>query len=562
MTDAHRVFPWKRFWCRFGTPIHCGDSGQGFLTDPDDQFGRYFNKEVFSLEKIFESQFVVLCGEPAMGKTYSTRAFVESLRQKEAADASAPKLIHLEFRSIPDLATFKERCFKSAKWENWINAEGRLSLIVDGLDEGLIRIDRFLPFLTDELRQLPKNRLQLVLICRTLEWQRVEHQVAELTSFWRTPTSETQSRLVYTLCPLRQKDAELAANLCGIDAKEFIHAVYNRGVTSLAARPYTLKMLLREFSTNHALPNTRRELYEKFGLSLCSSEHDPERAEILRKVYGSIGFLLPNQLYRVASRLAALLLLGGKNAIHIGPIEEATASDLRLVEACGRFEETDGKAFSVDDRAILDTVATPVFTDRGLHRFGFDHQTMAECLAARHVQQMSLIQLREIFCQRDVGGESVVPQLAQTAAWLAETRDDFFEHLLHIDPETLLRSETTEFTPNNKRRLVERLLERAREEEAFDEFANYYSGLKHPELASQLRPYIQDRSLNLVVRRIALKIALECEANELFEDVLSLTSSRKDCHMLGSAIGHALEELAKPENVEKLEPLARGECAY
>jgi hypothetical protein len=556
-----RVFPWKRFWSPFGAPIHCEDTGQGFLTDPEDSFGKYHNRNLRALEGVFQKNCFVLCGEPAMGKTYSLRDFIE----KHGQETDTSKVIYLEFRSIPDLETFKQRCFQSSKWQNWLQSEAKMSLVIDGLDEGLIRIDRFLPFLTEELATVPRDHLQLALSCRTLDWQRVRNQGEQLLSLWpRTKSSDSENfdPRVFTLCPLRQADAVLAAQLCQIDPSAFIRAARTKGVTSLAARPYTLKMLLQEFASHGSFPASRRQLYENFGLRLCSSEHDPERIDILKKIYGTNGVLSPQQLLKVASRLAASLMLAGKYAIHIGPDEAATASDLPISSLCGFTEEVDGNVFAVDQRSLLDTLATAAFSDRGPDRFGFDHQTMVEALTARYVQHMHLIQLRELFCQRDASGEYVVPQLAQAAAWLAETRHDFFEHVLSVDPETLLRSETTNFTEDNKRRLVEALLEGAKREEIFDDIENYYSGLKHSKIGAQLRPWITDSSLNVVARRMALSIARECHATDLFDDVLQLTKDQTACNTIGgSAIGYTLQEVATEENVPKLIPLARGEAA-
>ncbi len=564
MNLQDQVFPWKRYWSSFGEAIHCGDSGQGFLTDPEDQLGRYYNKHLLPIESIFQRQCFVLCGEPAMGKTCVLDAFIKKLRETEASTSGQSNIIYLEFRRLPDLETFKERCFQSAKWKGWLQSKAMMSLIIDGLDEGLIRVDGFLPFLIDELKDAPRDRLQLGLSCRTLDWQRVKNHGDQLLSLWPRPKSlegESSQQSVYTLCPLRQSDASLAAEQCGIDASEFISAVYRRGVASLAARPYTLKMLLQEFTKNHGFPASRRQLYENFALALCSSDHDPDRIEKLRKVYGPDGVLSSSQLLKVASRLAACLMLGGKYAIHIGPKEEATPTDLPIESICGLVEDADGKTCSVDQRVVLDTLATAIFSDRGPNCFGFDHQTMVESLTARYVQAMPLIQLRELFCQHDASGEYVVPQLAQAAAWLSETRPDFMEHVLHVDPETLLRSETTNFSDENKRRLVGALLEGAKNEEIFDDRNNYYSGLKHPGIAEQLRAYITDRSLNVVVRRMALAIARECVVTELFDEVLWLTENSADCEMLGSAIGHTLSDIATDATVLRLAGIARGEAA-
>lgn len=526
--------------------------------------GRYYNPELKVLEDIPDSPMRVFCGEPAIGKTTSLRAYMNRLRQANGSGQGQSALLHVEFRSVPDLDTFKERTFRSSIWGEWQEGTHPLTLLVDGLDEGLVRIDRFLPFLTEELRQTPRERLRLVLVCRTMEWQHAWKQGEDLCALFPQPSSpgrhpEGISAWTYTLCPLRRKDVLLAARTEGLDAEVFLTAVAERGAASLAARPYTLRMLLSEFARKRTLGNSRRELYESYAARLCE-EPNPERVDLLRKVYPAGSFPTKDVVYRVASRVAALLMLTGKDALFLGPSEDAATTDLAIREASPPDGNLSQPTFP-DERTVRHALATALFTDRGINRLGFDHLTMAECLAARHMEGMPLIQLKELFCNRDAAGEYVHPQLASVAAWLAEGREDFFTHVLEVDPEVLLRSETAQLEPENRRRLVDKLLTMASRETLFDRKQLYYSGLGHPGLADQLRPWIRDKTQNWVVRRMALDIAAECQVAELFDEVLGLTSDPKEISTLGSPLAQALESLACKENITKVIPFARGEVA-
>src|ERR1035437_2511228 len=91
-------------------------------------------------------------------------------------------------------------------------------------------------------------------------------------------------------------------------------------------------------------------------------------------------------------------------------------------------------------------------------------------------------------------------------------RDDFFEHLLRCEPEVMLRSDISKVQNERKAQLVEAVLERAGRAELFDDrnFHRFSTTLNHADLAGQLRPYITDTGLNVVVRRMAMKIAGGC----------------------------------------------------
>ena len=208
------------------------------------------------------------------------------------------------------------------------------------------------------------------------------------------------------------------------------------------------------------------------------------------------------------------------------------------------------------------SLCTALFSSRGEQRFGFTHQTFAECLAARHVQNLPLIQLRELFCRVDGRQEHVIPQLAETAAWLAGTNDDFLQHLLSIDPEVLLRSDITRIEGSRKHEVVEAVLEKAKRLELFDDIGlrRFFSSLKHDGLAQQLWPYIIDRSLNIIVRRLSLEMAEECEVAELNDQLLAMLHDPDVDQQVKEGAARILKKTLRDDALNALEPLARGEC--
>lgn len=562
MPTKQKVYPWKRYWCPIGKPIHNGDQGKGFLTDPEDPLGRYFNPDLKALEDIPDSPVRVFCGEPAIGKTTCLRAYLNRLQPTDVSGQVKNAFLHIEFRSVPDLETFKYRTFRSPTWQEWQEGTHPLTLLVDGLDEGMVRIDRFLPFLTQELREIPKQRFQLILVCRTMEWQCAWKQGEDLLALFSQPDSQTGdceggSPWIYKLCPLRREDVVLAAKAQRVDPEAFLKAVDEREAASLASRPYTLRMLLAEFIQKRTLGSSRRELYEAYAERLCD-EPDSERLALLRRVYPSGSLPAKEKVHRVASQIAALLMLTGKNALYLGPPEDATSTDLVIGEVSAPVGYLSEEHFP-DERTVHDVLATALFTDRGKDRLFFDHLTMAECLATRHMEKMPLIQLKELFCKQDSAGEYVHPQLAAAAAWLAEKRDDFFAHVFDVDPEILLRSETAQLSSENRRQLVDKLLGMAARDVLFDRKRLYYSGLRHSALADHLSPWIRDKSKNLVVRRMALEIATECQVTALFDDILDLTSDPKEIKIFESSLGSALEALASKEDVPKILRFAKNE---
>lgn len=492
---------------------------------------------------------IVLCGEPGIGKSTELANIRASI---EAAGAASGEIYcWLIFREVADLVDFRRRTVESGPWQQWRAGAMRLTLVVDGVDEGLLRVPNFLNDLTGLLKDEPLDRLRLVLACRTAEWPLEAGRT--LLSLWPDGRAEP----LYELCPLRRKDAEDAARALGCEPEAFLQAVWDRSAVVLAARPITLFFLLDEFRRHAGLPATHRELYER-GTANLVREVDPARLELLRALRKTEGRVSDAERLRAAQRLAALLLLSGRSAVRVsgGAFSPEYDHDLLVDTASG-----DDPA-PVTVPALEEAVESALFTSLGERRFGFVHQTFAECLAAQHLRPLPLVQLRRLLCQRDARGEHVIPQLAELAAWVAGAHTGFCEHLLHIEPEILLRSDITRLQGMLKSRLVETVLAGACEEKIFDDirFRRFLAGLNHPGLAMQLRPLISNRQGHHIARRIALSIAAKCRIAEMIDLLLALVIDNTETAHLRDQVARALEDIVPDDKLALLEPLARGEA--
>jgi hypothetical protein len=538
------LLEWHRFWVPLGGPIHCGEDA-GFLINPEDRYGKAANPNVARLTTLLpDAGLLVLCGEPGMGKSTE----LQVIRSK--IEGESGRTIWLTFREISDFADFRRKTVESAAWQQWKCGSDRMTLVVDGVDEGLLRVPNFVNDLTALLRQENLDGLRLILACRTAEWPTEMGRL--LIQLW--PTRDPKP--VYELCPLRRIDAEMAAKAAGCDADKFLEAVWQSRVTPLAARPVTLFFLLNEFRPDTGLPATHRELYER-GTANLVREIDPVRLEVLRAIRRTETRVSDSERLGAAQRLAAMLLLSGRSAIQM--TGEAFGSehphDLRIEDAVN----SDGNR--VTDAALEEAVESALFTSLGERRFGFVHQTFAECLAAQHLQHLPLQQLRQLLCKADARGEHVIPQLSELAAWVAGSHAAFREHLLRIQPEVLLRSDVTRMQGALKARLVDAVLAGAMEERIFDDqdFRRFLAGLDHPALAAQLQPIISNSAAHPIARRIAISIAGACRCGEIAQPLLTVVKDSSETNHVRDWAAGALEDIVPAEQLHLFEPLAKGE---
>jgi hypothetical protein len=315
--DRDLVFPWVRYWTPLNKPIQLGASefwggdSDGFLADPEDGFiGAEANKHLLTTERLLEPRAgsIVLCGDPGMGKS---RALETALKTRETS-----RCLSLEFRDIPTWEQFYRMTKESPLWREWIAGSHLLTLTVDGVDEGLIKIDGFVGALAGMLKSEPVSRLQLVLACRSLEWPQSEGQ--RLLALWDcVEKSAVAPSGIYELCPLRERDVQLAAKQ-SLDAApiskggaDFIRELKRHRLFGLGSRPLTLKMLLSEFASGAGkFPRSHRDLYRRCTQTLAR-ERDTQRQARLRNKNHPRLTVSEKQRLRVAGRIAALLLLCG-----------------------------------------------------------------------------------------------------------------------------------------------------------------------------------------------------------------------------------------------------------
>jgi hypothetical protein len=521
--------------------------GDGFLDDPDSEWNR--NHQVARhLDTLLGQNCLVLSGEPGLGKSVALEQAFPNIDYAGGGDA---RTIWIRFRDVPDSSVFTRRVFDSTRWESWIAGDQTISLVLDGLDEGLIKIKDFLSFLTAELRSSPLDRLRVIVACRTADWPTAAGN--KLQSLWNSDTTG-----FWELCPLRRKDAELAARSKQISSSNFLEQVYEKNVVTLASRPTTLFFLLRQFKDTGQLEGTHREIYERGIRDLCD-EPNPERAEQVRSASTGHGVFTGDQLRDGAAYLAVMLILSGRSAISLGDSDSASANgDLHLASLLEGSDVPSSRSLELLHASLY----TALFSSRGEQRLGFTHQTFAECLAARHIRHLPLIQLRELFCRMDARQDHVIPQLAETAAWLAGANDGFLQHLLRIDPEVLLRSDIARIQGSRKYEVVQAVLEKAERLELFDDIGlrRFFSSLNHDNLGEQLLSYINNSSLNIIVRRLALEIAEECRITNLKHELLVLLHDPEVNQQVKDGAARVLKNTLRDNELNVLEPLARGEC--
>jgi nucleoside phosphorylase len=511
LPEVHR---WRRFWCSREGTYSLGDGG--FLVDPETAYGRHVH-DVVAIERLEGAPCLVLLGEPGIGKS----TVIRQEQQRLAADGTHAVLVDLSRASSGDL-------LHAALGRALAANAPSVCLFLDALDEGLSRNGA----LTMELRSLVETldiaRVRLRIACRTLEWP------SELEASLRQ-RYEPDAIRVQELLPLRRIDVISAANDHGIDGAGFVDQVRERDATALAVRPISLRFLLAMFTADGALPHSKSHLFDEGTVILCSEEGALQRGRNRRN---------PDVFRRraIAARLAVASTFANRHTIVRK--EEHDEGAMPASIAIG-VEQLPDKTYSIDTGAVDDVLTgTALFTARGTTTFGWNHQSYREFLAAWYLAQHRVgSEIAEhLYFPSGIG--RVPGPLREVAAWHATFVPALFDQLVERDPEVLLHSDGAAVSSESRAQLVRALLDRMARYEALDWYHRRdYQKLAHPQLRDQLRPYIADRSANIILRRAAMDIAWSCDVRDVIDDLTTVLVNREDDVQAREAAARALSEL-------------------
>jgi len=460
---------WQRWWLPVGEDVTLWD---GLLPDPDRDYLRYVNKNLRRLSDSADRRARILLADPGMGKSTELEQEVARLRSRGG---------YVKPLDLGTFATGNE--VKLAvedvvqRWQH--SGADELVLALDGFDEPLVDIGNLSDLLMRALDGLDRDRLRVIVASRSSLW-RQSLQTA-FTSWWGPDQC-----VALELAPLSDSDIALAAESEGREGAAFLDAVRAAGAGPLAARPITLRLMLSA-AKGGALPSRQLEVYTR-GVAGLAEELAPRRIERRRTGTG-----LPKRLL-AARRLAAVSLLCGRPSIVRTGSSNQGSTQLGLDELAGAF-------IGVDE--LLDVWDSALMTGDDQART-WCHHSVAEYLCAAELAELPPDTVMSLLAAPDHPGR-LLPQLEETAAWVAAMSADAFDRLVAQRPELLLNPDLRGRSPADRRRVGKAVITQLNagkvvsDRSAFDALA--YPGVEEdlrPLLASDHPPWLRREGVRLV----------------------------------------------------------------
>lgn len=538
------IYNWTRFWCPPTGKLIITDDG--YLADPS-----FYNPEVVTFESLMEVPCLALLGEPGMGKSSAMRS--ERMRLDERIHGVGDQILWFDLRSYSSEDRLARNLFQHRQLLEWKQDSYHLHLFLDSLDEGLLRIETLAALLVEEFDKCDAKRLSVRIACRTVEWQGIQGILEDgLRRHWGK-----DSLKIYELTPLRRAEVAEAASVEGLEAEAFLREVSDREAGPLAAKPVTLRHLLRVYKDRGQLPRTQQELYFDGCRLLCEETNPSYTSTRLRDEFTA------EQRMAVAGRIAVCSVFANRSAVWAeNDTRDANPEDITFKELRGGYELIGSEQLAVTHVEVREALNTGLFSSRGSPRMGWAHQTYAEFLAAWYLtqHQVSTSQLMSLLTHPGNPEGKLVPQLHEVAAWVASMNTEVMRAIGSIEPDVLLRSDIAALDDASKESLVTDILRLYEEERSYDrDWSGYrrYRKLSHANLAAQLTYYIRDRGKNYLVRRIAVEIAEACGLTALQGELIDIVLDPSEDISLRSYAARAITTVADEATKLRLRPFIR-----
>lgn len=374
---------------------------------------------------------LALLGEAGMGKSTELKAL-------HAASPHPTLLCGLgPYRSSTAILDYLER---QDRWQQWRAGQSPLELFLDGLDECLVTVPEVVELLISTFTNLGTKDLSLRIACRTGAWS---PRLAESLHAWYGSDFEAMELLPLT----REGASSLADSLLNDEGAslQFQRELRRPEIELLAARPVTLRMLVKLLA-KEKLPDSRIDLYRR-GLRMLLGEWDRDKERRHAR--------LPDDPIPLASWIAATLVLGNSTAL-----AERPRADLPDDDGAG-IPVSELVTVDWDRRLIETTVLSAAFAatdssdEEGWVRT-YAHRTFAEFLAAHWLHDRHLPPARILSLIGNT--RRVAPQMEEVASWLAALDPGWFNALIKIQPEIVVRGDPAALAPDRRREALTTIL--------------------------------------------------------------------------------------------------------
>lgn len=528
-------YNWDRYW----KPVEAKKPDfytDGFLIEKSN----YFNTHLKELKELKDKNYLILIGEPRLGKTTTTKLYVE--KQNELSPENCIyiyKPMQLWNKSEDIESFLKKKVKKQLK-----KSDKTVYLYLDGLDECRLKFETAASSLIENLKKLNKykDRLKIRITCRT----------ADLPDNFKTKIQEfyEEENNIFELVTLTKEQVLEAAKHKEIENPDkFIEDLVVADAVPFAIVPLTLNLVLDDYKENNLINADIKKLYSE-GAEKLLSEVNPFYNEVSRT-----GNLSCKQKLTIAARIAAISMFCDNGNIAIR--KESRSENLITFDVIG-CEEVTEKSVQLNSANIEEVLYSALFTSAGSSALTFSHKSYAEFLAAYCLYENKVpLKVTQNLFFNDL--KKVHPQLKEVAVWYTHCSDDFLDDLMEKDYEILLDKNTNHISAEKKEKLIDRYIEDLNVDRV--EYKRNLKGFVYDGLSSKIIKEFNNDPTNSTKSFLINLAHLSKNKKSLEEPIFKLFSTTKSIYIKQDVVKF-IDKHCDNEFKKKLIPLLKRQSTF
>lgn len=394
----------------------------GLFPTPSKKYS-FYNKETINFKDAIETQnCLIILGESGIGKTEFLKYNYNKLSEAK---------IWIDLRKISDAESINNEIFNK-EFQSLYKKKSFIYLFLDGLDESLTECSKIYFNLLSKLKKYDHSKLKLIISCRTYYFPKSFE--TSLREYFNIPF---ESNILFDITPFTIEDVENHLKQEGIlDFEAFYKKIRLYKLKPFIAKPITLFSIVDLYKRN-LLCESHSNIYLNAVKKLLSEQNSFRKEQHRFSSINSFAIPLEQKIYLVG-RIALMLLSNNKKSLYLGDIDKTPIEALNLENINYGLETFSGEIINISNIDFGEILSSSLFNTSDDETYFFNNDVFIEFLSAWYLYKQDIaleVKLNYIA----INGQ-IIPLFIETASWLAQIDDKFFDLIFEKNSHLLLKS--------------------------------------------------------------------------------------------------------------------------
>lgn len=394
----------------------------GLFSKPSKKYS-FYNKETVSFDDVIETQnCLIILGESGIGKTEFLKYHYDKLSEAK---------IWVDLKKISNEECIDNDIFNQS-FKSQYKKSPAVYLFLDGLDESLDSFNKIYFNLSSKIKKYDYNKIKLIISCRSYYFPKSFE--SDLKEYFNI---SPESNILFDITPFTIEDVENYLKQEGLfDFNTFYKKILLYKLKPFIAKPITLFSIVDLYKKN-SLCESHSSIYLNATKKLLS-ETNPFRKEQEKISSSTRSSMTLEQRIYIAGRIALMQLSKNKKSLYVGDFDKTPNDALNIESLNYGLENLNGEILNISSISLSEILSSSLFNTMDDENYFFNHELFTEFLSAWYLykQEVSINEKLKFIAIND----QIIPLFTETASWLAQLDNNFFDLIFEKNAHLLLKS--------------------------------------------------------------------------------------------------------------------------